>query len=241
MGKVPWYAAEICQGLSAEVCGIDFGTNIAKILPALAIGTKVHIQNQVGNYLRRWERSGTIVETRHNEQYLVKVDGTGRLTLRSYKPITRKPGLAPTDPAPAPSLPARPSAEPSNQSTAPTRQTNRLNPEPIETSSYQELDGGHNGVNQHLLSPQQTPQEVNHYTPVPAPVPSPVPPTSPARSPPTPSCQETLTTGRPQRNRRPNVLYKEDVWDLNILEDQATLSSDQVVFLLKYLLEKLNQ
>ena len=31
LGKVLWYAAKVCQGLSAEVCGVHFGANIAKL------------------------------------------------------------------------------------------------------------------------------------------------------------------------------------------------------------------
>ena len=69
----------------------------AKKLPALPVGTKVFIQNQVGNHPRRWERTGTVMEVRDYDQYNVKVDGTGRLTLRnrrflrSLSPIVRTP------------------------------------------------------------------------------------------------------------------------------------------------------
>ena len=212
-----------------------------KILPALAIGTKVHIQNQVGNYPRRWERSGTIVETRDNDQYLVKVDGTGRLTLRnrkflrSYKPIFKKAELTPTVPAPATSPPVKPSAGPTSATQYPDPVAQAEHEEP-----HQAVNVEPNVMDQHLLSPQQSPQEV-HHTPTPATSPSPPPPVIPAAQSPSPQPnQQTVTEGRPQRNRRPNVLFKDDVWDLNILEDQTTLSSDQVVFLLKNILERLN-
>ena len=67
----------------------------AKKLPPLTIGDKVFIQNQVGNHPRRWERTGTVVELKDHDQYNVRVDGTGRLTLRnrrflrSLSPIVR--------------------------------------------------------------------------------------------------------------------------------------------------------
>ena len=67
----------------------------AKKLPPLTIGDKVFIQNQVGNQPRRWERTGTVVELKDHDQYNVRVDGTGRLTLRnrrflrSLSPIVR--------------------------------------------------------------------------------------------------------------------------------------------------------
>ena len=60
-------------------------------------GDKVFLQNLVGNHPRRWERTGTILECKEFDQYIVKVDGTGRMTLRnrkhlrSYTPIPRAP------------------------------------------------------------------------------------------------------------------------------------------------------
>ena len=68
-----------------------------KTLPPLPVGAKVFIQNQVGNHPRRWERTGKVVEAKDHDQYIVRVDGTGRVTLRnrkflrSFTPITRIP------------------------------------------------------------------------------------------------------------------------------------------------------
>ena len=68
-----------------------------KKLPPLPVGTKVFIQNQAGNNPMRWERTGTVVETKDHDQYNVRVDRTGRLTLRnrrflrSFTPIVRSP------------------------------------------------------------------------------------------------------------------------------------------------------
>ena len=54
-------------------------------LPPLKVGDNVFIQNQVGNHPRRWDTSGTVVEVKQFNQYLVKKDGSGRLTLRNRK------------------------------------------------------------------------------------------------------------------------------------------------------------
>ena len=43
------------------------------------------IQNQHGNDSRRWNKTGTIVEVKDFDQYMVKVDGSGRLTLRNRR------------------------------------------------------------------------------------------------------------------------------------------------------------
>ena len=54
-------------------------------LPSLDVGDMVQIQNQRGNAPRRWNKSGKIVEKLEFDQYLVKVDGSGRLTRRNRR------------------------------------------------------------------------------------------------------------------------------------------------------------
>ena len=77
----------------------------SKPLRPLSIGERVFLQNQQGNHPTKWDRSGTVVESPGYDQYRVKVDGSGRLTLRNrrflraYTPAT-------------PSLPQGPTAEP---------------------------------------------------------------------------------------------------------------------------------
>jgi hypothetical protein len=53
----------------------------------LMVGDKVLIQNQVRSSGRpnKWDRQGVIMATKNFDQYLVKVDGTGRLTLRNRR------------------------------------------------------------------------------------------------------------------------------------------------------------
>ena len=54
-----------------------------KLQQPLFIGDKVLIQNQAGRFATKWEKTGRVVETHANDQYTVKVDGSGRLTLRN--------------------------------------------------------------------------------------------------------------------------------------------------------------
>ena len=51
--------------------------------PPLTVGDTVFIQNQTGQFPTRWDRSGQVVAVKDHNQYLVKVAGTGRLTLRN--------------------------------------------------------------------------------------------------------------------------------------------------------------
>ena len=45
----------------------------------------VQIQNQKGNDTKRWNKSGKILEKLDYDQYLVKVDGGGRITRRNRR------------------------------------------------------------------------------------------------------------------------------------------------------------
>ena len=54
-------------------------------LKPLQIGESCRIQNQTGRFPKKWDRTVTIVQVDENDQYVVKVDGSGRLTLRNGK------------------------------------------------------------------------------------------------------------------------------------------------------------
>lgn len=62
----------------------------------LSIGDTVLVQNQCVNKPLRWDRTGTIVQVKEHDQYEVKMDGSGRLSLRNRRflrpttPYTRR-------------------------------------------------------------------------------------------------------------------------------------------------------
>ena len=60
-----------------------------KQLPPLQVRDHVYLQNITGNHPLRWERTGVIVECRPHNQYLVRVDGSGRATIRNRKHLRR--------------------------------------------------------------------------------------------------------------------------------------------------------
>jgi hypothetical protein len=127
-------------------------TEHTKNLPPLANGTVVLVQNQTGNTPKRWSRSGVIVEARDNNQYLVKLDGSGRATLRNRRFLRRivpytsqlsDNAAAPTAPTatttpPAPTAP-RPALKPTlRRSDRTSKAPNRLRvgfvgPQPLTT------------------------------------------------------------------------------------------------------------
>ena len=60
-------------------------------LPPLAVGHCVCIQNQTGPHPNKWDRTGVIIEVRQFDQYMhvVRVDGSGRITLCNRKFLRR--------------------------------------------------------------------------------------------------------------------------------------------------------
>ena len=78
----------------------------AQKLEKLNVGDRCLVQNQTGNYPKRWERTGIIVEAGKYDQYTVKIDGSGRLTVRNRR-FLRKFQPASMEIKPAPGLSTR--------------------------------------------------------------------------------------------------------------------------------------
>ncbi len=70
-----------------------------KSLPPLVIGDYVRLQNQHGNHPKKWDKTGVVVEVKQFDQYVIRVDGSGRATLRNrqflrkYTPAISKTAL----------------------------------------------------------------------------------------------------------------------------------------------------
>ena len=88
-------------------------------LRPLVLGEKVFLQNQQGTSPNKWDRSGIVVESPGHDQYRVKIDGSGRLTLcnrrflRAYTPATPSIELLPMVPPSPPSTVHTPAPPPS--------------------------------------------------------------------------------------------------------------------------------
>ena len=54
-------------------------------LPPLKVGDYVRIQNQVGPHPTKWDKTGIVIEVRQFHQYVIRVDGSGRVTLRNRR------------------------------------------------------------------------------------------------------------------------------------------------------------
>ena len=54
-------------------------------LPPLRVGDHVRVQNQIGPYPLKWDKTGIVVEVRQHDQYIVKINGSNRTTLRNRR------------------------------------------------------------------------------------------------------------------------------------------------------------
>ncbi|XP_014667144.1 PREDICTED: translation initiation factor IF-2-like [Priapulus caudatus] len=75
-------------------------TEHTKRLPPLAVGNHIRLQNQTGPHPTRWDKTGVIIEVRQFDQYVVRIDGSGRVTLRNRKFLRRYEPVVPQRPKP---------------------------------------------------------------------------------------------------------------------------------------------
>ncbi|MEL6803966.1 MAG: hypothetical protein AAFO91_09320, partial [Bacteroidota bacterium] len=70
-------------------------------LPPLKVGDLVRLQNQTGNKPRRWDKTGMVVEVKQHDQYVVKMDGFNRASLRNRKFLRKYEPVFPASPKPS--------------------------------------------------------------------------------------------------------------------------------------------
>ena len=164
----------------------------SKELPALREGDSVFIQNQDKSSGRpnKWDRQGKIVAAKNNDQYLVKVDGTGRLTLRNRRFLKKyQPRLDMTRDVPH-AMPQHTAQESTPQSAAQTVPQHIVPPAVPQDAAQtiqqiaphaklQHADAAQTGPQQHAPQavppqasqpvPQHAPQPVPQYAPQPVP------------------------------------------------------------------------
>ncbi len=67
-------------------------------LPQLKVGNQVRIQNQVDPHPKKWDKTGTVIEVRQFDQYVIRVDGSGRVTIRNRKFLCKFTPVHPQSP-----------------------------------------------------------------------------------------------------------------------------------------------
>ncbi|ELT88836.1 hypothetical protein CAPTEDRAFT_190650 [Capitella teleta] len=76
--------------------GAEQWSEHTKRLPPLVVGDHVRLQNQVGLNPKKWDYTGVVVEVRQFDQYVIRVDGSGRVTLRNKRFLRKYEPYNPT-------------------------------------------------------------------------------------------------------------------------------------------------
>ena len=161
-----------------------------RVLPPLFIGNCVRLQNLVGPHPTKWDRTGIMVEVRQYDQYVIRVDGSGRVTLRNRKhlrqytphiaraPLINSPSVIPlaTTMPPSPMLPETP-AQPADPVSPLPRPTT---PVPATTAWPESGAGQPHRASREMLQPTAPPPTPAAEVPPPA---AEVPPPTPVPSP----------------------------------------------------------
>ncbi|GFO45517.1 transcription factor iiib 90 kda subunit [Plakobranchus ocellatus] len=88
-GKTRWSPSGSDLAFKHQECKNPRPTNqnsaIAECLPLLAVGDCVRIQNQTGPHPTKWDKTGIVIQVHQFDQYVIRVDGTGKITLRNRK------------------------------------------------------------------------------------------------------------------------------------------------------------
>ena len=106
-----------------HVAGREQWTAHTKDLPPIMVGDSLFLHNLVGNNPRRWERTGWVVQCKQFDQYSVKLDWTGKSTLRNRKhsrkfnPIPEPPLIPDPTKHPPHSLATNPDSYPGHTTT----------------------------------------------------------------------------------------------------------------------------
>ena len=83
-----WHAKELA--LKARyVKTLETPSEHSRPLPMLNVGDEVMVQNQSGRFPKKLDKSGVIVEVKDHDQYVIKIPGSGRLTLRNRRFVRR--------------------------------------------------------------------------------------------------------------------------------------------------------
>ena len=103
-----------------------------KTLAELPVGAVVSVQNQTGNKPKRWDRTGTVVETLPHQQYKVRMDGSGDISLRNRRFLRR---ITPIQTVIA-SPPSKSTSSPSEPKVTPPQELRRSERKRTQTKKF---------------------------------------------------------------------------------------------------------
>ena len=169
-------------------------------LPLLQVNDHVFIQNQHGAHPSKWDKSGKIIDVKPHNQYLVKVNGSGRVTVRNRRFLRKFTPAAMTvnqQPLQATTVNNVPSGRTSSDYSS-HREHTQLHREP-----YHDITNETDSANADTSEKEATPPPVKHVEDKDKQ--SDLTATTPARM--TSPVPLKESTDRPRRQRKPQQLY----------------------------------
>ena len=103
--KDVWAAKEVALKNRADKMVDKFEAEAHELKP-LALGDKVRVQNQTGNYAKKWDKTGVVVQIADHDQHVIRMDGSRRTTVRNRR-FLRKMGTSAGKTTPTHLPPAR--------------------------------------------------------------------------------------------------------------------------------------
>ena len=186
----------MARRLDRDGARLEKYTKKQKVIP---VGDTVAVQNQAGRFPKKWDKTGTVVENQEYDKVLVKLDGSGRLTTRNRRFV--KKIVSPPD-LPQGGVPQVQTKAPIEEhDAADTEGAGHIVPEPIfddETEdnvmNSQELDVVNEGGN----TAEEITSDKDHDVPA-----------------------HTESDSRPKRNRKQNIRYNPEEYDLSVISSQV--------------------
>ena len=174
----------------------------------IPIGDAVAVQNQTGRFPKKWDKTGVVIENMDHDKVLVRMDGSRRLTTRNRRFV--KKILSPPD-VPDQGIPDDQLLPVQRAISGPVVGAAEDDVPTVvgdaDTSDMQEATGLYQSdLGSQIIDDgaQSTDNMQNGGVGLN------VQPLSPV-----PSCSEVPAVGRPKRDRRPNVKYRSDEYDLS--------------------------
>ena len=161
-----------------------------KRLQPLKVGDAVRIQNQVGHHPLKWDRTGVVTEVRQFDQYVIRVDGSGRATLRNRKFLRRiVPVKPPRTPISIPQDVLPPAPHPFSPPLIPSPPPTALRALPPQSAPARPLTTFH-GAQRHEHSASEQPHNTTPVSP-------------PQEVHPAPAAQPVLSTSETPQEQMP--------------------------------------
>ena len=148
-----------------QLRGDDLNRQAHPLRP-LHTGTVVQVQNQTGSHANKWDKSGTVVEVLTHDAYMVKMDGSGRVTKRNRKYLRPIIPYADVMASPGVSWPQLPPSDPQNTGGTTGSTGHRLTrSQALQDTSDPQNTGGTTGSTGHRSTRSQGLQDTNN-TPI---------------------------------------------------------------------------